>query len=94
MPYDLDVDALIVGAGPAGLYAAYYAGFRGQSVAVMDSLPEVGGQVCAMYPEKLIYDIAGYPAIKGRELIAALAEQAGRDAGGADFRDRQCGVSH
>jgi ferredoxin/flavodoxin---NADP+ reductase len=78
MPYDLDVDALIVGAGPAGLYAAYYAGFRGQSVAVMDSLPEVGGQVCAMYPEKLIYDIAGYPAVKGRELIAALAEQAGR----------------
>ncbi|HEY1822897.1 MAG TPA: NAD(P)/FAD-dependent oxidoreductase [Trebonia sp.] len=78
MPYDLDVDALIVGAGPAGLYAAYYAGFRGQSVAVMDSLPEIGGQVCAMYPEKLIYDIAGYPAVRGRDLIAALAEQAGR----------------
>ena len=78
MPYDLDVDTLIVGAGPAGLYAAYYAGFRGQSVAVMDSLPEIGGQVCAMYPEKLIYDIAGFPAVRGRDLIAALAEQAGR----------------
>jgi thioredoxin reductase len=75
---DVDVDALIVGAGPVGLYAAYYAGFRGRSVAVMDSLPEIGGQVSAMYPEKLIYDVAGLPAVRGRDLIAALAEQAGR----------------
>ena len=77
MSHDADVDALIV-AGPVGLYAAYYAGFRGQSVAIMDSLPEIGGQVCAMYPEKLIYDIAGFPAVRGRDLIAGLAEQAGR----------------
>ncbi|HEY2523339.1 MAG TPA: NAD(P)/FAD-dependent oxidoreductase [Streptosporangiaceae bacterium] len=73
-----DVDALIVGAGPVGLYAAYYAGFRGLSVAVLDSLPEIGGQVSAMYPEKLIYDVAGFPAVKGRDLIARLADQAGR----------------
>jgi thioredoxin reductase len=72
------VDALIVGAGPAGLYAAYYAGFRGLSVAVLDSLPEIGGQVSAMYPEKLIYDVAGFPAVKGRDLIARLADQAGQ----------------
>ncbi|HUN34618.1 MAG TPA: NAD(P)/FAD-dependent oxidoreductase [Trebonia sp.] len=78
MSPDADVDALIVGAGPVGLYAAYYAGFRGQSVAVMDSLPEVGGQVSAMYPEKLLYDIAGFPAVRGRDLIAGLAEQAAR----------------
>jgi ferredoxin/flavodoxin---NADP+ reductase len=78
VPHDVDVDALVVGAGPAGLYAAYYAGFRGQSVAVMDSLPEIGGQVCAMYPEKQIYDVAGFPAVRGRDLIAALARQAGR----------------
>jgi ferredoxin/flavodoxin---NADP+ reductase len=75
---DVDVDALIVGAGPAGLYAAYYAGFRGLSVAIMDSLPEVGGQVSAMYPEKLIYDVAGFPAVRGRDLVAGLAAQAGR----------------
>ena len=75
---DVDVDALIVGAGPVGLYAAYYAGFRGRPVAVMDSLPEIGGQVSAMYPEKLIYDIAGLPAVRGRDLIAVLAEQAGQ----------------
>ena len=73
---DQSVDMLIVGAGPAGLFGAYYAGFRGMSVALMDSLPEPGGQVTAMYPEKVIYDIAGFPAIRGRELVNALVEQA------------------
>jgi len=71
------LDMLIIGAGPAGLYAAYYAGFRGLSVGVMDSLPELGGQVSALYPEKVIYDVAGLPAIKGQELVDALAKQAG-----------------
>jgi thioredoxin reductase (NADPH) len=70
------VDMLIIGAGPAGLYAAYYAGFRGLSVTVMDSLPELGGQVTALYPEKLIYDVAGFPAIKGQDLVDALIDQA------------------
>ena len=75
---DAEVDALIVGAGPVGLYAAYCAGFRGLSVAIMDSLPEIGGQVSAMYPEKMIYDVAGFPAVRGRDLVAGLAAQAGR----------------
>ena len=70
------VDLVIVGAGPTGLYAAYYAGFRGLSVAVVDSLPELGGQVTALYPEKRIFDVAGFPVIKGRELVAGLVEQA------------------
>ncbi len=74
---DVDTDMLIIGAGPAGLFGAYYAGFRGMSVTVMDSLPEAGGQVTAMYPEKVIYDVAGFPAVRGRELIAALVAQAG-----------------
>ena len=47
----LSVDVVIVGAGPTGLFAAYYAGFRGLSMAIVDSLPEAGGQVTAMYPE-------------------------------------------
>lgn len=72
------VDLLVVGAGPVGLYAAYYAGFRGLSVALVDSLPEPGGQVTAMYPEKLIFDVAGFPAVKGRDLVAGLVEQASR----------------
>ncbi|MEV5652360.1 NAD(P)/FAD-dependent oxidoreductase [Nocardia sp. NPDC052254] len=73
---ELDVDILIVGAGPAGLYGAYYAGFRGLRVAVVDALAEPGGQVSAMYPEKAILDIAGFPAITGRDLIGGLLAQA------------------
>jgi thioredoxin reductase len=73
----LEVDLAIVGAGPTGLFAAYYAGFRGLSVAVIDTLPEPGGQVTAMYPEKAIFDVAGFPTIRGRDLVANLVEQAG-----------------
>jgi hypothetical protein len=69
-------DLLVIGAGPTGLFSAYYAGFRGLSVAVADSLPELGGQITAMYPEKAILDVAGFPRIKGRDLVAGLVEQA------------------
>jgi ferredoxin/flavodoxin---NADP+ reductase len=72
----LEVDLSIIGAGPAGLYAAYYAGFRGLSTAILDSLPEPGGQVAALYPEKQIFDVAGFPAVKGQDLIEACVEQA------------------
>ncbi|MBK9434508.1 MAG: NAD(P)/FAD-dependent oxidoreductase [Actinobacteria bacterium] len=67
---------LIIGAGPVGLYAAYYAGFRGFSTIVCDTLPEIGGQISAMYPEKLIFDVAGFPAVRGRDLVEGLAAQA------------------
>ena len=73
---DVETDVLIVGAGPAGLFGAYYAGFRGMSVALVDSLPEIGGQVSALYPEKSILDVAGFPNVKGRELVEHLVEQA------------------
>jgi thioredoxin reductase len=72
----LDVDIAIIGAGPSGLFGAYYAGFRGLSTLVVDNLPEAGGQITAMYPEKQIYDVAGFPAIRGRELVIQLVEQA------------------
>jgi thioredoxin reductase (NADPH) len=71
-----DTDIAVIGAGPAGLFAAYYAGFRGLRVAVIDSLPELGGQVTAMYPEKQILDVAGFPSVKGRDLVEGLVEQA------------------
>lgn len=67
-----ECDVLIIGAGPTGLYAAYYAGFRGWSVVVMDPLPEAGGQITAMYPEKDIFDVAGYSSVKGRVLVENL----------------------
>ena len=66
----------MIGAGPTGLFATYYAGFRGMRVAVVDSLPELGGQISAMYPEKAILDVAGFPSVKGRDLVAGLVEQA------------------
>jgi ferredoxin/flavodoxin---NADP+ reductase len=73
-----EVDLVLVGAGPVGLYGAYYAGVRGLKVALVDSLPEPGGQVTAMYPEKPIYDIAGFPSVRGRELVDNLVQQAGQ----------------
>lgn len=73
---DIEIDILVVGAGPAGLYAAYCAGFRGLRTAVIDNLPEPGGQVSALYPEKWIYDVAALPAVRGRDLIDSLLRQA------------------
>lgn len=72
----IDVDMCVVGAGPTGLYAAYYSGFRGWSTAVVDALPEVGGQITAMYPEKDIFDVAGFPSVRGRVLVEELRKQA------------------
>lgn len=72
----VEVDLLVVGAGPTGLYAAYYAGFRDMSVAVVDSLTEPGGQLVALYPEKPIYDVAGFPGIRAKDLVGNLVEQA------------------
>ncbi|MBE8517501.1 NAD(P)/FAD-dependent oxidoreductase [Amycolatopsis sp. H6(2020)] len=69
-------DIVIIGAGPTGLFAAYYAGFRGLSMAVVDSLPEPGGQVTAMYPEKMIYDVGGFAEVRGRDLVDGLVKQA------------------
>jgi thioredoxin reductase (NADPH) len=71
-----DVDLLIVGAGPTGLYAAYYAGFRGMRVGIVDSLTEPGGQLMALYPEKPIFDVAGFPSVLARDLAMQLVQQA------------------
>jgi thioredoxin reductase (NADPH) len=73
----VETDLVIIGAGPTGLFATYYAGFRGMRVVVVDSLPELGGQITAMYPEKQILDVAGFPSVRGRDLVNGLVEQAG-----------------
>ncbi|GAA3354042.1 NAD(P)/FAD-dependent oxidoreductase [Streptomyces antimycoticus] len=72
----VETDILIIGAGPSGLYGAYCAGFRGLRVAVMDVLPQRGGQISAMYPEKPIFDIAGFASVRGRDLVDNLVAQA------------------
>ena len=76
MPDTLTTDLLVVGAGPAGLYAAYYAGFRGLSVTVVDSLTELGGQITALYPSKDVFDVAGFPSVRGKDLVTGLVTQA------------------
>lgn len=69
-------DVTVIGAGPTGLAAAYYAGHREASVRIIDTLQELGGQVMAMYPEKHIYDVAGHPKIQGAEFCRLMSEQA------------------
>jgi ferredoxin/flavodoxin---NADP+ reductase len=69
-------DITIVGGGPTGLYAAYYAGFRTLRVKIIDSLNELGGQITALYPEKLIFDVAGFPKVQGKDLVKSLVAQA------------------
>jgi thioredoxin reductase len=69
------VDITILGAGPAGLAAAYYAGHRDASVRIVESLEQIGGQVAAVYPEKHVYDVAGHPRIQGQSLVDLCAEQ-------------------
>jgi thioredoxin reductase (NADPH) len=69
-------DITIIGGGPTGLYAAFYAGMREMSTRIVDSLPELGGQLMALYPEKYIYDVGGFPKVLAKELGAALIDQA------------------
>ena len=75
MSADGVVDITILGAGPAGLAAAYYAGHRDASVRMIESLEQLGGQVAAVYPEKHVYDVAGHPKILGTRLVELCAEQ-------------------
>lgn len=72
----VEADLAIVGAGPTGLYGAFCAGFRGMRTVVIDALPQVGGQIAALYPEKSIRDVAGLLAVTGRDLVDSLRAQA------------------
>jgi thioredoxin reductase len=69
------VDINIVGGGPAGMFAAFYAGIRGMNFKIIDSLEALGGQVSAMYPEKDIFDVAGFPRVSGKDLVKSLEAQ-------------------
>lgn len=68
-------DVTVIGGGPVGLFAAFYAGLRGMSVRIVDSLPELGGQLTALYPEKYVYDMPGFPKILARDLARDLIQQ-------------------
>ncbi|USY54865.1 NAD(P)/FAD-dependent oxidoreductase [Bacillus sp. 1780r2a1] len=68
-------DITIIGGGPTGLFTAFYGGMRQASVKIIESLPQLGGQLSALYPEKYIYDVAGFPKIRAQELVNNLKEQ-------------------
>jgi thioredoxin reductase len=69
-------DITIIGAGPVGLYAAYYAGLRDCRTKIIDMNPQVGGRLISMYPEKEIFDVAGHTRILARDLVIELNKQA------------------
>lgn len=70
------VDITIIGGGPTGLFASFYAGMREMSVKIIDSLPQLGGQLIELYPDKYIYDVGGFPKILAKDFVANLVTQA------------------
>lgn len=81
-------DITIIGGGPTGLFAMFYAGMRQISAQIVDALPEAGGQLSALYPEKFIFDVAGFPQILAKDLVRALVEQTKRFPGAMHFGQR------
>ena len=71
-------DITIIGGGPTGLFALFYAGMREATAQIVDALPEVGGQLTALYPEKYIFDVGGFTQVLAKDLVRSLAEQARR----------------
>ena len=68
-------DITIIGAGPVGLSTAFWAGMREASSRIIDSLPELGGQLTTLYPEKWIFDVPGHRRVLAKDLVAELREQ-------------------
>ena len=81
-------DITIIGAGPTGLFGLFYAGMRQVSAQIVDALPEAGGQLAALYPEKFIFDVAGFPQILAKDLVRALVEQTRRFEGKVHLAQR------
>jgi thioredoxin reductase (NADPH) len=75
MEYEIK-DITILGAGPTGLFGLFYSGMRGASAQVIDSLPQAGGQLTALYPEKYIFDVGGFPKVLAKDLVRSLETQA------------------
>ena len=75
MATPIDTDALVIGAGPVGLFQAFQLGLQGITCHIVDALPHVGGQCVELYADKPIYDIPGLPVCTGRELVDRLQQQ-------------------
>ncbi len=75
MDFDEVRDVTVIGGGPVGMCTAFWAGMREASSRVIDSLPELGGQLTALYPEKWIFDVPGHPKIRARDLVELMRVQ-------------------
>ncbi len=71
-------DITFIGAGPTGLFGAFYAGLRELKVKIIEALPQPGGQLITLYPEKIIYDTPGFPEVPSKQLVRNLVEQTAR----------------
>lgn len=80
MTHDI-TDITIIGGGPTGLFAQFYAGMRGATAQIVDALPQLGGQLTALYPEKYVFDVAGFSKILAKDLVKTLVDQAAQFSG-------------
>jgi thioredoxin reductase len=85
-------DITIIGGGPTGLFGLFYAGMRGATAQIVDALPQLGGQLTALYPEKYIFDVAGYPKVLAKDLVRNLTEQAAQFGQPAHLSQRVTGL--
>ena len=85
-------DITIIGGGPTGIFASFYAGMRRATAQIVDALPELGGQLTALYPEKYIFDVAGFPKVLAKDLVRMLAEQAHQFAPPIHLNQRVIGL--
>jgi thioredoxin reductase len=92
MPQHEIKDITIIGGGPTGIFASFYAGMRRATAQVVDALPELGGQLTALYPEKYIFDVAGFPKVLAKDLVKSLADQAAQFAQGVHLQQRVVGL--
>ena len=85
-------DITIIGGGPTGIFAMFYAGMRRATAQIVDALPDLGGQLTALYPEKYIFDVAGFPKVLAKDLVKSLAEQAKQFDGQIHLQQRVVGL--
>jgi ferredoxin/flavodoxin---NADP+ reductase len=85
-------DITIIGGGPTGMFAQFYAGMRGVTAQIVDALPQLGGQLSALYPEKYIFDVAGFTKVLAKDLVKALAEQTAQFGAPAHLGQRITGL--
>jgi len=86
------VDITILGGGPTGLFALFYAGMRGVTAQIVDALPDLGGQLTALYPEKYIFDVGGFPKVLAKDFVRMLVDQATQFQGRTHLNQRVTGL--